>query len=202
MNLTDLISGNIGEQITSIAQDKLNLNANEVSSLLGSATPLLMGFLQNNAQDSEKALAIDNAISRDHDGSILDNLSAITEKKEEGNAILNHILGGEKSNIENQLSLASGISNDKVNSFLSMLAPVLMGFLGKNKQVSENSGISDILGNLLQNNNLGNIQDLLSGFLSNKQNGGNIGDILGSFLGGNDSKSGGLGDILGGFLKK
>ncbi|WP_440311064.1 DUF937 domain-containing protein [Klebsiella pneumoniae] len=45
--------------------------------------------------------------------------------------MLDHIFGGQKSTVENQLSQNTGISIDKIGPILAMLAPVVMGYIGQ-----------------------------------------------------------------------
>ncbi len=64
-----------------------------------------------------------------------------------GDAILGHVLGGRRGAAENALSKKSGLSGAQVASILAMLAPIVMGALGK-LQRSQNldaGGLSDLL---------------------------------------------------------
>lgn len=64
-----------------------------------------------------------------------------------GDAILGHILGGKRAAAEGALAKTSGLSGAQVASILAMLAPLIMGALGK-MQRSNNldaGGLSDLL---------------------------------------------------------
>ncbi|MGZ5193704.1 MAG: DUF937 domain-containing protein, partial [Kaistella sp.] len=153
---------------------------------------------------------------KDHDGSILDNPAQVEARQEEGGSILDHIFGGQKLQVENQLSQNTGISMDKIGPVLAMLAPLIMGFIGKEKHssgVNSGGGLGDLLGGILggaQNqaqaepsNPLNDILGSVLGGGSQQQSSGNpLNDILGSVLGGGSSqqKQGGLGGILGSIL--
>ena len=132
------------------------------------------------------------------------------EREQEGGSILDHIFGGQKATVENQLSQNTGISMDKIGPILAMLAPIIMGYIGKEKQANgvNAGGLGDLLGGILggaqqqaQAEPANPLNDILGSVLGGQQSGGGLGDILGSVLGGgNQKQSGGLGDLLGGIL--
>ena len=48
--------------------------------------------------------------------------------------ILGHILGGNQGNVTQQISNQSGLNMGQVAQILMFLAPIVMGYLGKQKQ--------------------------------------------------------------------
>lgn len=218
MGLIDLLTGNTGNQVAEQAENKFGISKTQVIALLAVAAPLIISYLKNKSQDANEAEALNNALDKDHDGSILDDVSQADARQSEGGSILNHIFGGEKQNVENRLSQNTGISIDKIGPILSMLAPIIMGYIGKEKQQNNvgAGGLGDLLGGILgnasnesQQQQSSPLNDILGSVLGggNSQSSGNpLNDILGSVLGGNDQKKqqggGGLGDILGGFFGK
>ena len=211
MSLIDLITGNAGNQVATDAENKFGISKNQVIALLAVAAPLVISYLRKKSQEnSSEADALNNALDKDHDGSILNNPSQAVERQAEGNSILSHIFGGEKANVENQLSQNTGISMDKIGPILAMLAPIIMGYIGKEKQANgvNAGGLGDLLGGILggaqqqaQAEPANPLNDILGSVLGGQQSGGGLGDILGSVLGGgNQKQSGGLGDLLGGIL--
>lgn len=194
MNLIDLLTGNTGNEVATQAENKFGISKNQIIALLAVAAPLVISYLKNKSQDSKEAEALNNALDKDHDGSILNDASQLEARQGEGNSILSHIFGNDKANVENQLSQNTGISMDKIGPILAMLAPVIMGYIGKEKQQSNvgAGGIGDLLGGIL-----GNASNQAQQQQSNPLN-----DILGSVLGGGKSQSSGnpLNDILGSFL--
>ncbi len=196
MNLIDLITGNAGSQVASQAENKFGISKNQVIALMAVAAPLVISYLRKKSQDDpNEAEALNSALDKDHDGSILDNPSQVEDRQQEGGSILDHIFGGQKSQVENQLSQNTGISMDKIGPILAMIAPLIMGFIGKEKQssgVNSGGGLGDLLGGIL-----GGAQNQAQAEPSNPLN-----DILGSVLGGGNSQSAGnpLNDILGSVL--
>ena len=211
MSLLDLITGNVGNQVATEAENKFGISKSQMIALAAVAAPLIISYLRNKSQDAKEAEALNNALDRDHDGSILNNPSSALEREQEGGSILDHIFGGQKATVENQLSQNTGISMDKIGPILAMLAPIIMGYIGKEKQANgvNAGGLGDLLGGILggaqqqaqQNNDpLSNILGSVLGGAT-QQSGGGLGDILGSVLGGDkQNQSGGLGDLLGGIL--
>lgn len=215
MNLIDLITGNAGNQVAAQAENKFGISQNQVIALLAVAAPLVISYLKNKSQDSNEAEALNKALDRDHDGSILDNPAQAIERQQEGGSILDHIFGGQKAQVENQLSQNTGISMDKIGPVLAMLAPIIMGYIGKEKQssgVNSGGGLGDLLGGILggaqqqaqQSNPLNDILGQVLGGGNQQQSSGNpLNDILGSVLGGGNqqqSQQGGLGGLLGSIL--
>ncbi|WP_294217053.1 DUF937 domain-containing protein [uncultured Chryseobacterium sp.] len=217
MGLIDLLTGNTGTQVADQAENKFGINRNQVLALLAVAAPLIISYLRKKSEDNKEAEALNNALDKDHDGSILNDPSQLETRQAEGGSILNHIFGNDKQNVENQLSQNTGISIDKIGPVLAMLAPVIMGYIGKEKQQNNvgSGGLGDLLGGILgnasnqaQSQQSSPLNDILGSVLgggNNSSSGNPLNDILGNILGNNgDQKKqqggGGLGDILGNFL--
>ena len=190
MDISDLLSGNLGKQVIDGISQQVGTSEEETSSVVNSATPVLLGMLKNNASSAEGAAGILGALKQ-HDGGILENLGGFLNagNTTDGENILNHILGNKKEAVENQLSRKTGVSTAGVAKILALLAPIVMGQLGKQAgsgNVSSEGGINNLLGDLIGGGN----------------SSGLAGNILGSILGGGNKKSGGLGDMIGGILGK
>lgn len=217
MSLIDLLTGNTGNQVAEQAESKFGISKNQIIALLAVATPLVISYLRNKSQDAKEAEALNNALDKDHDGSILDDTSQLDSRQSEGGSILSHIFGNQKNTVENQLSQNTGISIDKIGPILAMLAPVIMGYIGKEKQQNNvgAGGLGDLLGGILggaqnqaqqqQSNPLNDILGSVLGGGQSQSSGNPLNDILGSVLGGGQQQKqqqGGLGDLLGGLFGK
>lgn len=218
MSLIDLITGNAGNQVASEAENKFGISKNQVIALLAVAAPLVISYLKKKSQEnSEEADALNNALDKDHDGSILNDPSQAAARQQEGGSILDHIFGGQKATVENQLSKNTGISMDKIGPIMAMLAPLIMGYIGKQKQssgVTSGGGLGDLLGGILggaQSQAQAEPSNPLNDILGNVLGGGSqanagsnpLNDILGSVLGGGNQQQqsqGGLGGLLGSIL--
>ncbi|WHF51124.1 DUF937 domain-containing protein [Chryseobacterium gotjawalense] len=214
MSLIDLITGNTGNQVAADAENKFGISKNQIIALLAVAAPLVISYLRKKSQDNpQEAEALNNALDKDHDGSILNDPSQAAARQQEGASILDHVFGSQKPDVENQLSEKTGISVDKIGPILAMLAPVIMGFIGKEKQatgVNSGGGLGDLLGGILGNatsqvqqqqaqGNSNPLTEILGSVLGSAKQGssGGLGDILRSVLGGDQQSEGGLGGLLG-----
>lgn len=213
MNLIDLITGNTGNQVAAQAENKFGVNKNQIIALLAVAAPLVISYLRKKTQDANEAEALNNALDRDHDGSILDDVSQVENRQQEGGSILDHIFGGQKAQVENSLSEQTGISMNKIGPILAMLAPLIMGYIGKEKQSNgvNSGGLGDLLGGILggaanqaqaqPSNPLNDILGQVLGGGAQQSSGNPLNDILGQVLGGGQQQQqGGLGGLLGSIL--
>ena len=129
MSLIDLITGNTGSQVAQEGESRFGISQGQILALLAVAAPLIISYLKKNSEDRAQADQLNSALDRDHDGSILDNISQSAERQQEGGSILDHIFGGQKATVENQLSQNTGISMEKIGPILAMLAPIIMGYM-------------------------------------------------------------------------
>lgn len=215
MSLIDLITGNAGTQVAEQAENKFGIQKNQVIALLAVAAPLVISYLRNKSQDANEAEALNRALDRDHDGSVLNDPSQLEARQQEGSSILDHIFSGQKAQVENSLSEQTGISMNKIGPILGMLAPLIMGYIGREKQSNgvNSGGLGDLLGGILggaQNqaqaqpsNPINDILGQVLGGGQQQQSSGNpLNDILGQVLGGGQQQQqqGGLGGLLGSIL--
>ena len=123
-----------------------------------------------------------------------------------GGAILGHVFGGKQGNVAATLGKSTGLQSGQILQLLALLAPIVMGVLGRqNKQSGglDQGGLADILGGAFQKSaaqappsvtqsaGAGGIGDLLSSVLDANHDGSVMDDlmkqgggILGSLLGG------------------
>lgn len=103
------------------------------SKAISMALPIILGGLSKNAANAEGAAALDNALTA-HDGGILDNLGALLGGGGAGAAILAHILGSRRTPVEQGVGRATGMNAQQVGQLLMMLAPLVLGVLGRMKR--------------------------------------------------------------------
>lgn len=197
MDFSSLIQGAIGQQVVSSAASQLGIDQKQAQSAVAAAVPFLLTALNKNAQ-SGGAEGISNALSQ-HNGSILDNLGGFLSQggnQQDGLGILGHVLGNKQGNVEQAISQQSGLNTSQVVSVLAMVAPVVMGFIGKqkNEQNLDSNGLTGLLGGLMSNQSTAANGISLGGFESLLDQDGD-GKVDASDLMGLGSK------LLGGFLK-
>lgn len=197
MDLTDLLNGPLGQNVVSSVSSQLGMSKTETTSAIGVAVPAILAGLAKNSQSSKGAESLNKALDSKHDGSLLDNLGNILQNQssavqQDGNGILDHIFGANKSAIEKGVAAKSGLSIDKVGPLLSTLAPIVMAFVGQQKKQSKTSagGLGDLLGGLLgstgattsKKSSGGGLMGMVTGMLDKNKDGNVIDDLLGGFL--------------------
>lgn len=152
MDISSLLQGAMGQQMVSGVVNQLGIENEQAKMAISAAVPLLLTALNKNANSGD-AQNIANALERDHDGSILDNLGGFLQggNFSDGANILNHVLGGKQAQVENAIGKTSGLNSGQIAQILAMLAPIVMGYLGKEKSQNglDAGGLSSLLGGLV-----------------------------------------------------
>ncbi len=151
----------------------------------------IMGALSKNAATEDGASSLANALDNDHDGGVLDGFMDIlgggakpaNERSMNGSGILKHILGGKQSGAIEMISKMSGLGGDKAGNLMSMLAPMIMGTLGKAKK-EQGMGLEDLtsfLGGSVQNHQKqgGEEMGMIGKFLDQDGDGSIMDDVAG-----------------------
>ena len=201
MNITDLITGGIGSKAIALVAKTLNIDESKAKWVVAAAVPLMIAALNYNSKKSkEKEEGINKALEK-HNGGIFDQIGSIFGQgpSDDDNKIVNHMFGKNTEVVKDNIATKTGISADKIGGALAILAPIVMGYLGKQKQQeSTGGGIGDLLGSVLG-----------GGQSSTAGGGGILGSILGSVLGGGSNTQpsaqgdlGGLADLAGDFFNQ
>jgi hypothetical protein len=173
------------------------------------ALPLLMGAMKKNASSPEGAQGLMNALSSKHNGSILDDLGGLfgggvdAGVLNDGAGILGHVLGSRQPAVETALSQKSGMDADTIASILKIAAPIILGYLGKQRaqnNISDADGLTSLLGSMLGGQPQGN-QSLITSLIDADGDGSVLDDVADMMMGGSKKKSG-LGGMLGGLFGK
>ncbi|GJM15081.1 MAG: hypothetical protein DHS20C13_04080 [Thermodesulfobacteriota bacterium] len=100
---------------------------------LSAAFPVLLEALTKNASRPDEAESLKNAISRDHDGSILDSLDDLINDPDHGpgDGILGHIFGSKRSRVESSMGKSFGLDSSTMSTILKIAAPIIMGAIGR-----------------------------------------------------------------------
>jgi len=106
---------------------------------------------------------------------------------QDGNAILGHVLGGNRKKVQRGISRSSGLDVGQIGQLLAVLAPVVPGGLGRTQRQGglDAGGLSALLGGEAKQ-----VEDRLGS--------GGLGSLLGAL--GAGGGRGGLMDMLGGLL--
>ena len=148
--IMDMITQQMGAGMMQQMAEKLGGNSDGVKRATAAAVPMILAALKRNASSRQGAEALAGALDKNHgDGGILGNLGSLLggSSMQNGGKILGHVFGNKQDNMAQQLGQATGIGGKGAGDLMSMLAPMVMGALGKAKQQSNVgvSGLQDML---------------------------------------------------------
>jgi hypothetical protein len=149
MSLLQMLQQRLGGQAVEQISRKLGADPGTTGNAIDAALPLLLTAVARNATQGGQAQSLHQAVTQDHDGGILDNVSGYLNQAESGPGagILRHVLGGKQQTVQTGLSQATGLDAGKTGQLLTMLAPLVMGAIGRanrEKQLDSN-GLSTLL---------------------------------------------------------
>jgi hypothetical protein len=136
MGLLDDLTQQLGAGTVQNLSRQLGADEGATGKALSAALPMLMGALSRNASRPEGADALSRAVDRDHDGGILDDIPGFLKnfQSSQGDGILGHVLGNRRGAVEAGISRTSGLDAGSVSKLLAMVAPLVMGALGRAKR--------------------------------------------------------------------
>ena len=216
-SILDLIGEQLGPETIRQMSGSIGAEPRQTAAAVETAVPLLLGALQRNSATEGGGMSLLGALDRDHDGSILDDVAGFlgqgpTASQERS---IDHIFGDRRGGVENAVARRSGLGRAQVMQLLMMLAPLILGAIGRARRSpgadSGTGGLGDLLGGAVgkmqqQSPGLGG---LLGGLLDSDGDGSMLDDLLEKGLGsagGATSRGGGggglsdLGGLLGGLL--
>lgn len=197
-SLQDLLGQDQGNAAVNQISQEVGADPSAVSSAIQAALPTLLNGLANNASTPDGAQSLNNALEQHHDGSILDNLgslgsmifgggqaSAPASPAADAGGILGHILGSNQGQVAQQVSNQSGLGMGQVAQIMMFLAPIVMGYLGRQKQQQGvgADGLGGLIGGLLgggqaqQASAGGLLSNLATGMLDKDHDGSAVDDI-------------------------
>ena len=176
---------------TSDIASKLGVDEGEVNKSVQLLVPVLVGGLQENAQDPDHASTIESAADSHAASGLLDggvNVDHVNEA--DGLQAIAKIFGGNDAGQVASALAGGGGGSDLLKQLLPILAPIVLAYIGKQlgqknepakQEASSGGALNDVLGSIL-----GGVA------------GGNksLGTVLGNVLGAK------AGDILGGLFGK
>ncbi len=197
----DLLQGQLDDNVIEhLSQQIGGASKEQTAAAADGILSTLMAALAKNAAAPGGASALSAALDRDHDGSILDDVVGMMSGQRQaanpsmlnGAGILKHVLGGKQGNVIEMISKMSGLQSGNAGNLLQILAPLVMGALGRQKrqQSLDDNGLSDflnksvnsaanqraemgVIGKLLDRDGDGSVMDDIAGMGMN---------ILGKFL--------------------
>ena len=132
VSVLDALEAQLGPETIQRLSTQIGTDSAATSDAISMALPILLGGLSKNAANAEGSAALDTALDA-HDGSILDNLGGLLSGGV-GAAILGHILGKRRGAVQEGVGRATGLNAQQVSQLLALLAPIVMGVLGRMKR--------------------------------------------------------------------
>ena len=204
MAILDTIASQLrGSTLTQMSQ-QLGADEATTAKAVSVALPLLLGGLTRNAATPQGAASLDAALTRDHDGSILDAPQRAFGDPSALNAggILGHIFGQRQAPVEQGVAKATGLDTQRTAKLLMMLAPLVMAALARARANQAGAGAS--AGPVLEREQ-SNMERQVPGIgglasILDRDGDGQIADDIANLAAGRLGGAGGLGSILGGLL--
>lgn len=139
-SILDVLSSHLDDSTVSQIGRMIGADPRTTERAISGALPVLIGALSRNASSPQGLSALAGAVSRGHDGSLLDSLGSFLGGGANlgmGEAILGHILGGKQDRTTQGLSRATGLDAASVMKLLAILAPIVMAALGKAQRTGQ-----------------------------------------------------------------
>ena len=153
MDLLGQLAQSLGGGTMDSLATRLGTDRSTTQTAIAAALPAILAQLNRNTNDPQGARSLADALERDHDGSVLDNLGGLLGgqlggKQADGAGILGHIFGGQLRSAEQGVSKASGLDTAKAAQLMSMLAPIVMAALARKKRSDglDPDALSSVLG--------------------------------------------------------
>jgi hypothetical protein len=143
-SVLDLLNSQLGPQGIEAISRQLGIDPQTAQQAIAGAVPILTGAMAQNAASPQGAASLHNALQQ-HDGSILDRaMDYIGGGDTSGGAsILGHILGSRQQNAATGLGRATGLDAGTAGRLLMMLAPLVLGALGRVRRQQAGNQMGD-----------------------------------------------------------
>lgn len=184
-----MVKSQLGSGGLSAIAGQLGIGSDKAEGAVQTGLSVLTGALARNTAKPAGAASLDQALAKDHDGSIFERIGDFLGNAGAGpgGAILGHVLGRQQGSVTAAVGQQTGLSPQQSSNLLTTLAPLVMGALGKMK-AQQGLDASGVAGTLATEK--AQIEQNASG---------GLGNLLG-MVGGNGGAAGLLGKVLG-FLK-
>ena len=188
MDLMSLLQEQLTPQVIGQLSQQTGASPTQTATAAEGVFSTLLGGLAKNAAGGG-AEGILNALDRDHDGSVLNDVMGMISGNAGGRnaaalngvGILGHILGGQQQGAAQVISQASGVQQSGVADLMIKLAPIVMGVLAQQKQQQglDASGLAGMLGGAVQTQNANPLMQLATQFLDKDHDGSMVDDLMG-----------------------
>jgi len=149
-SMIEMLMEQLGGDTLSQMGRQVGMTEKDTAQAMPEVLAVLTGALARNSAKSDGANALSAALDKDHDGNILDDLPNFINNFQSGagDGILRHVLGDKRSEVEKRVSEGSSFDIGTISKLFTMLAPLVMGMLGRTKKQSglDIGGLTGLLG--------------------------------------------------------
>jgi hypothetical protein len=154
MDLMEMVNQQLsGPRLAQVSR-QLGISEEQTRDALPAALAALTGAMAQNTASPQGAEQLSNALSRDHDGSLLDSLDDFLGGAGggalggAGAAILGHVFGQRQEQVQGKLGRTTGLDPQTLSRLLALLAPIVMAYLGRKQRQGQldPGGVADVLG--------------------------------------------------------
>jgi hypothetical protein len=185
----DVLTQQIMQQLSAKALSgigkKIGVDDKTIGTALAIGMPLLVSALAKNASKPAGAQALHQALAKDHDGSILNDVAGYLKDPQAANGagILGHVLGAQQPAVAKGLTQSTGLNADQVGQLLQIAAPLVMGALGARQQQQglDQKGLTSFLADQQQQvqQSQPDVMSTLNNLLDANHDGSALDDVLG-----------------------
>lgn len=192
-SLQDILGNEQGAEAVDQLSQNVGANHYAVNQAIQMALPMLISGLANNASTPQGAQSLNQALEQDNHAGILNNLGGLGSMIFGGNqtpmqnvqpalnagGILGHIFGNNQGRVAQEVSRNSGLDIGQTAQILMFLAPIVMGYLSRQKQQQnlDADGLSGYLGEQNQRIQQSPQGGILGGLLDRDGDGSTMDDI-------------------------
>jgi hypothetical protein len=150
--LVEQLLQTLGPKAIEQMSGKLGASPQQTQSGLAAALPVILGAMQRNASNPQGAAALQGALQRNHANADLGGLlgAVLGGQNSDGAAILGHVLGQRAPRAAQGVGAASGLNGAQSQDLMAMLAPLVMGVLGKQAGSGGGIDLAGLLGGATQ----------------------------------------------------
>lgn len=149
--LRELLVGEVANKAANILGEK----EDKVKIALEGLVPTFVGGLMKRASNEAGATTLLNVVKKtNNDGNIVEQLDLLLKNKEsfagfveKGNSVVSMLLPDKKSSIATMISQFAGVRNSSATALLSVVAPLVIGKLGKlvTSQNLDKTGLANVI---------------------------------------------------------
>lgn len=149
-SMIEMLMDQLGGDTLNQMSRQVGMSDRDAEQAMPEVLAVLTGALARNSEKSEGANALSAALDKDHDGGILDDLPNFIDNFQSGagDGILRHVLGDRRGDVEKKVSERGSFDIGTISKLFTMLAPLVMGMLGRTKKQSglDVSALTGLLG--------------------------------------------------------